>query len=113
MRGRTTGTKLLRAEEAQQSPTISLALSFGSPRRCSGSDDPERVLVTSVNPGPFGVSVGTSTMADLLAKVMLCPVFKVQSGRSLAASQLNTSLSFVFDPIALAPQIQSNDLKSS
>src|SRR5260370_7761261 len=78
MRGRrTTGTKLLRAEEPQQSPTISLALSFGSPRRCSGSDHQERVLVTSVNPGPFGVSVGTSTVADPLAKVMLCPVLNV------------------------------------
>jgi len=37
-----------------------MARSFGSPRRCGGSDHPERVLVTSVNPGPFGVSVGTS-----------------------------------------------------
>src|SRR5258708_25947661 len=119
MRGRrTTGTKLLRAEEPQQSPTISLALSVGSPRRCSGSDHPERVLVTSVNPGPFGVSVGTSTMADLLAKVMLCAVLNVFVQHRGSEWPVPRGFSIKYDVILCLrsnrarPQIRPYDLKS-
>lgn len=75
--------------------------------------------MTSVNPGPFGVSVGTSTMADLLAKVMLCPVLNVFGQSQGSEWPVPRSFSIKYEFILCLrsnrarPQIQSYDLKSS